>query len=95
MFSMAISGFAKLLSSLANNFSMHVQSTSCPAVDEGFCLRIPSRKRKHNSSPARAGPIVDIESLGPVGGQISVIAPLPERLPGLIEGSLRPQPSFE
>ena len=40
------------------------------------------------SSPARAGPIGDIESLGPVGGQVSVIAPLPERLPGLIEGSL-------
>ena len=29
-----------------------------------------------------------IESLGPVGGRVSVIAHLPERLPGLIEGSL-------
>ena len=28
-----------------------------------------------------------IESLGPVGGRVSVIAPLPDRLPGLIEGS--------
>ena len=40
------------------------------------------------SSPARAGPIGNIESLGRVGGRVSVIAPLPERLPGLIEGSL-------
>ena len=48
------------------------------------------------SSPALAGPIGNIESLGPVGGLglHSVIAPLPERLPGLIEGSLRPQSSF-
>ena len=37
----------------------------------------------------------NIELLGPVGGWVSVIAPLPERLPGLIEGSLRPQSSFE
>ena len=47
------------------------------------------------SSPARAGPIDNIESLGPVGGRVSVIASLPERLPGLVEGSLRPQFSFE
>ena len=52
------------------------------------CVRIPLRKRKHFSSPARAGPIGNIESLGAAGGRVSVIAPLPERLPGLIEGSL-------
>ena len=36
-------------------------------------------------------------SLVPLGAGVSVIAPLPERLPGLIEGSLRPQSqsSFE
>ena len=50
-------------------------------------VRIPSRKRKHFSLPARAGPIGNIESLGPVGGRVSVVAPLPERLPGLVEGS--------
>ena len=45
------------------------------------------RGRGNIFSPARAGPIGNIESLGPVGGRVSVIAPLPERLPGLIEGS--------
>ena len=29
-----------------------------------------------------------LKNLGPVGGRVSVIAPLPERLLGLIEGSL-------
>ena len=54
-------------------------SASCsnPLPEEGFF-----------SSPARAGPIGNIESLGPVGGRVSVTAPLPERLPELIEGSL-------
>ena len=47
------------------------------------------------SLPVRAGPIGNIESLGPVGGRVSVIAPLLERLPGLIGGSLRPQSSFK
>ena len=36
-----------------------------------------------------------LNSLAPLGAGVSVIAPLPERLPGLIEGSLRPQSSFE
>ena len=55
----------------------------------------PRGRRNIFSSPARAGPIGNIESLGPVGGRVSVIAPLPERLPGLVEGSLRPQSSLE
>ena len=37
----------------------------------------------------------NIEHLGPLGAGVSVAAPLPERLPGLIEGSSRPQSSFE
>ena len=36
-----------------------------------------------------------LNSLAPLGAGVSVIAPLPERLPGLIEGSSRPQSSFE
>ena len=36
-----------------------------------------------------------LKALAPLGAGVSVIAPLPERLPGLIEGSLRPQSSFE
>ena len=36
-----------------------------------------------------------LKALAPLGAGISVIAPLPERLLGLIEGSLRPQSSFE
>ena len=36
-----------------------------------------------------------LNSLAPLGAEVSVIAPLLERLPGLIEGSLRPQSSFE
>ena len=36
-----------------------------------------------------------LNSLAPLGAGVSAIAPLPERLPGLIEGSLRPQSSFE
>ena len=36
-----------------------------------------------------------LKALAPLGAGISVIAPLPERLPELIEGSLRPQSSFE
>ena len=38
---------------------------------------------------------VILNSLAPLGAGVSVIAPLPERLPGLIEGSLRSQSSFE
>ena len=36
-----------------------------------------------------------LKALAPLGARVSVITPLPERLPGLIEGSLRPQSSFE
>ena len=36
-----------------------------------------------------------LNSLAPLGAGVSVSAPLPERLPGLIEGPLRPQSSFE
>ena len=36
-----------------------------------------------------------LKALAPMGAGVSVIAPLPERLPGLVEGSLRPQSSFE
>ena len=36
-----------------------------------------------------------LKALAPLGAGVSVIAPLPERLPGLIEGSLRPQSSLE
>ena len=36
-----------------------------------------------------------MKALAPLGAENSVITPLPERLlPGLIEGSLRPQSSF-
>ena len=36
-----------------------------------------------------------LNALAPLGAGVGIIAPLPERLPGLIEGSLRPQSSFE
>ena len=36
-----------------------------------------------------------LNSLAPFGTGVNVIAPLPERLLGLIEGPLRPQSSFE
>ena len=36
-----------------------------------------------------------LNSLAPLGAGVSAIAPLPDRLPGLIEGSSRPQSSFE
>ena len=61
----------------------------------GIVFESPRGRGNIFSSPARAGPIGNIESLGPLGAGVSVIAPLPERLPGLIEGSLRPQSSFE
>ena len=53
------------------------------------------RRKNCFSSPALAGPIGNIKALAPLGAGFSVIAPLPERLPGLIEESLRPQSSFE
>ena len=37
---------------------------------------------------------VILKALAPLGAGVSVIAPLPERLPGLIEGSLRSQSSL-
>ena len=36
-----------------------------------------------------------LKALAPLGAGVSVITPLPERLPVLIEESLRPQSSFE
>ena len=54
----------------------------------GIVFEFPRGRGNIFSSPARAGPIGNIENLDPVGGRVSVIAPLPERLPGLIEGSL-------
>ena len=54
----------------------------------GIVFESPRGRGNIFSSPARAGPIGNIESLGPIGGRASVIAPLPERLTGLIEGSL-------
>ena len=54
----------------------------------GTVFESPHGRRNIFSSPARDGPIGNIESLGPVGGRVSAIALLPERLPGLVEGSL-------
>ena len=42
-----------------------------------------------------AGSMDNTEFFGPVGAGLSAIAPLKERLPELIEGSLRSQSSFE
>ena len=39
--------------------------------------------------------LATLKALAPLGAGVSLITPLPERLPGLIEGSLRPQSSFE
>ena len=36
-----------------------------------------------------------LKAVAPLGAGVSVITPLPERLPVLIEESLRPQSSFE
>ena len=41
-------------------------------------------------------PLAIMKTWAPLGaGVTSAIAPLPEPLPGLVEGSLRPQSSFE
>ena len=53
------------------------------------------RPRHHVQFPAATYRKAILKALAPLGAGVTVIAPLPERLLGLIEGSLRPQSSFE
>ena len=61
-----------------------------------LCL-IPLAKKKRNIFLYQLSLVLlaILKSLAPLGAGVIVIAPLPERLPGLIEGPLRPHSSFE
>ena len=72
------------------------EGSNASSLEPRHCVRIPSRKKTHFFLRQLARVLFAIlKAFAPLGAGVSVIAPLPERLPGLIEGSLRPQSSFE
>ena len=84
------------------------EGSNAGSLELRHCVRFSSRKKEyfflHQLRPSlrRLGDISGLlvswailNSLVLLGARVSVIAPLPERLPGLIEGSLQPQSSFE
>ena len=72
------------------------EGSNASSLEPRHCVRISSRKKKHYFLRQLVLVLLAIlKALAPFGAGVSVIAPLPERLPGLIEGSLRSQSPFE
>ena len=94
--------FQFLFWSLSNtyNHEMNVRrlagGPNVSSLELRHCIRIPLRKKKDFLLRQLSLVLLAIlKVLAPLGAGVSVIAPLPERLLGLIGGSLWPQSSLE